>query len=118
MQPRPQHHRLPRHHGYPSHRDQRGGEIPQRRRRIILDEEAGTVKGNTPRGAQEGPKVQTRVSFKGAPDDKGELEDIVHGQREEDDDDDLEYLRLVLRAGPKVRFHLCRLEGDYRECRR
>lgn len=90
MQPRPQHHGLPRDHAHPAHCDDaRVREaVGLALRPDILEQEAGAVDEDAVGGDDKGPEVDARVAVEDAPDDKGELDDVVDGDAGEDDDDE------------------------------
>ncbi|KAI6750921.1 hypothetical protein HG530_014371 [Fusarium avenaceum] len=87
MQPRPQHERLARHHSDPAKGDERSSDIAHSGRGVVLDEKAAVVDADAPGGDEEGPEVEARVSLEGAEDDKGQFNDVVERDGEEDQDD-------------------------------
>lgn len=127
MEPRPQHHRLACHHGIPADGEEDDGRPFRRARQDgeILEQKPQAVGDDAQAGDHQAPEVEALEFAEGAEDQDLQLDDIVHGQAEEEGNDDLdrEAVSLVASCDPQasrgrracrrgIGGHICWLDPD------
>lgn len=100
MQPRPKHDRLASDHRIPANGQQKDRKpfAPAAQDGEVLEDEAQRVRDDAEAGNHQTPEVEPLEFGEGAEDEDQEFHHVVHGQAEEEGDDDFEGQAVALVA--------------------